>query len=238
MNRDLLLCELHAHTTWSDGILTLEEVVDLYGSRGFDVLAITDHAVRLDDPMRCSVDRWTWPSYATCVRAEAERAAREYGLVVLLGLELTDNHPNPELSAHSLAIGLEHFVSIEPGLVPALEEARDQGAAIVAAHPYSTVDPRPLRPTRRIYRERASLAGLIHRYELFNRIETFGWVAEEGLPPVATGDFHSRRHLASWKTLLQCERDADAIVACLRSPARVYLTPYAVDERAEEPLAA
>jgi hypothetical protein len=26
-----LLCELHAHTTWSDGDLSLRELVDLYG---------------------------------------------------------------------------------------------------------------------------------------------------------------------------------------------------------------
>jgi predicted metal-dependent phosphoesterase TrpH len=238
VGKDLLLCELHAHTTWSDGVLDLEEVVDLYGTRGFDVLAVTDHTVRLDDPLPCSVDRWSWPAYATCVRAAAERAAREYGLVVLLGLELTDNCSDPDSSAHALALGLEHFVSVEPGLVPALEEARDQGAAVIAAHPYSTVDPLPLRSTRRIYRERESLAGLIHRYELFNRNETFAWVAQEGLPPIATGDFHSRHHIASWKTLLQCEQDEEAIVDCLRSRARVYLTPFALDERAEQPLAA
>jgi 3',5'-nucleoside bisphosphate phosphatase len=41
-----LLCELHAHTTWSDGALTVPELVDLYGRSGFDVLAITDHVVR------------------------------------------------------------------------------------------------------------------------------------------------------------------------------------------------
>jgi predicted metal-dependent phosphoesterase TrpH len=30
-----LLCELHAHTRWSDGELTLPELVDLYGRNGF-----------------------------------------------------------------------------------------------------------------------------------------------------------------------------------------------------------
>lgn len=40
-----LLCELHAHSTWSDGSLTLTELVDLYGMHGFDVLCLTDHAV-------------------------------------------------------------------------------------------------------------------------------------------------------------------------------------------------
>ena len=113
MSSNLLLCELHAHTTWSDGHLTLGELVDLYGRNGFDVLCITDHAVRLDDPMPAAIDPWTWPAYATSVRAEAARAARDYGLIVLLGLELTDNHPDPDRSAHALALGLEHFVSID-----------------------------------------------------------------------------------------------------------------------------
>lgn len=45
-----LLCELHAHTTWSDGALTLPELVDLYGRAGFDVLAVTDHVLRDGEP--------------------------------------------------------------------------------------------------------------------------------------------------------------------------------------------
>jgi len=49
MDNDLLLCELHAHTTWSDGLLTLTELVDLYGRHGFDVLCVTDHLLRSDD---------------------------------------------------------------------------------------------------------------------------------------------------------------------------------------------
>jgi predicted metal-dependent phosphoesterase TrpH len=44
-----LLCELHAHSTWSDGELGLADPAGLYGARGFDVLAITDHVVRADD---------------------------------------------------------------------------------------------------------------------------------------------------------------------------------------------
>jgi hypothetical protein len=235
---DLLLCEFHAHTTWSDGYLTLSELVDVYGGKGFDVLCITDHAVRLDDPMPSAIDPWTWPAYATCVRAEAERAEREYGLLLLLGLELTDNQADPDLSAHSLAIGLERFVSIEAGFENAVEAARDQGAAIVAAHPYSDSDSTPLRSTRRIWRERAALRGLFHRYELFNRKETFSWIATEGLPPLATGDFHRVEDLASWKTLMLAEKDPEAVVDCLRSRRRLYLTPYAAEERIALPVAA
>src|SRR5262249_53518043 len=41
-----LLCELHAHSTWSDGELDLRALVDLYGQSGFDVLCVTDHVLR------------------------------------------------------------------------------------------------------------------------------------------------------------------------------------------------
>jgi hypothetical protein len=54
---------------------------DSESSRDFDVLAIIDHTVSLDDPLPSAVDPWTWPAYAKCVREEAERAAREHGLL-------------------------------------------------------------------------------------------------------------------------------------------------------------
>jgi len=45
-----LLCDFHVHTRWSDGRLTLREVIDLYGQTGkFDVIAITDHILMRKD---------------------------------------------------------------------------------------------------------------------------------------------------------------------------------------------
>jgi predicted metal-dependent phosphoesterase TrpH len=45
-----LLCDFHVHTTWSDGRLSVREVVDLYGQTGrFDVIAITDHILMKRD---------------------------------------------------------------------------------------------------------------------------------------------------------------------------------------------
>jgi PHP domain-containing protein len=90
-----LLCELHAHTRWSDGELTLPELVDLYGRNGFDVLAITDHVVRSDDPWRpphappLGLRRETFADYLAEIAAQAERARLEYDLLLLPGFELT-----------------------------------------------------------------------------------------------------------------------------------------------------
>ena len=234
----LLLCELHAHTTWSDGYLTLQQLVDLYGESGFDVLCVTDHSVRLDDPMPAAVDTWTWPGYVSAVRGEAARAMSEYGMLVIPGLELSDNDLDPDLSAHALALGLEQHISVDAGIIPALEAARDQQAAVIAAHPYTAADVTSMRPTRRIARELETFRPLVHRYELFNRAEVFSWIAEERLPPIASGDVHRAEHVASWKTLVPCDKEPRAVIDYLRSKGRVCLMPFAREQRGALSLAA
>jgi predicted metal-dependent phosphoesterase TrpH len=253
MRRSLgpLLCELHAHTRWSDGELTVAELVDLHGRSGFDVLCVTDHVVRSDDPWReeeglrfSSVEDTTFPLYLAEVERESARAWRTYGMLVLPGLELTFNDPEPVLAAHAVAIGLREFVSVDDGIAEAMRSAAEAGAALVAAHPNCAQDRRsanaespvahtrerrsqpPLargRATERFSRD-AGLRGLAHRFELFNRAQLFGWIANAGLPAVACGDFHEPGHLLGWKTLLPSRHDEESVVDYLRSPRPVYLT--------------
>jgi predicted metal-dependent phosphoesterase TrpH len=234
----LLLCELHAHTTWSDGVLTVRELVDLHGAAGFDVLCVTDHVYRLDDPAPRGVDGWSWPAYLEEIEREAERARDAFDLLVIPGVELTDNARHPDDSAHALALGLRRFVSVDRGIVHAILGARAEGAAIVGAHPYSQSDWTPLRSTRRLHRELDLFRDIVDRWELANRREIFSWVAEEGLPLVATGDVHRHEHLASWKTLLPCAKREDAVVAYLRSPAFAYVMPFAPEPAVPETVAA
>ena len=220
-----LLAELHAHTTWSDGELSLSALVDLYGKSRFDVLCVTDHTVRSDEGTRF-VGVHNWRAYLDAVRTEAERAACLYGLLVIPGLELTDDHADPLRSAHALALGLRTFVSVELGLRTAVEDARRQGAAIIAAHPHAPGE--NARGTCRWWHERDAPILRPDRYELFNRRDVFGWVAERDLPCVAAGDFHRDTHLKTWKTLLPCARVEQDVVAFIRSDARAYLMPFEV----------
>jgi 3',5'-nucleoside bisphosphate phosphatase len=225
-----LLCELHAHTRWSDGELTVAELVDLHGRSGFDVLCVTDHVVRSDDPWRFeeglrfgAIEEATFPLYLAEIEREAARAWRTYGLLVVPGLELTFNDPEPVMAAHALAIGLREFVSVDDGIAQAMRSATEAGAAIVAAHP--NADELELvrgRLTKRFSRD-AGLRALAHRFELFNRTQLFGWVADAGLPAVASGDFHTPAHLKGWKTLLPSPHDEHAVVDYLRTPRPVYL---------------
>jgi hypothetical protein len=221
-----LLCELHAHTTWSDGDLPLEELVDLYGSAGFDVLCVTDHTHPSGDPWaHLGVRPDRMPAYFREVEEQADRAWSLYRLLLLPGLELTDNAVDPDSAAHALAVGLREPVSLEEGLVSAMRAARGAGAAVVAAHP---AGPESIGRgvTRRFSREVEVFADLDDRWELINGHTAFPWVAEARLRVVANGDFHRLEHLASWKTLLPCELTEEAIVDFLRSPARAHLTVF------------
>ena len=228
-----LLCELHAHTRWSDGALTVPELVDLYGRNGFDVLCVTDHVNRTDDPWLPAdapargVTRANHAEYLAELDAQAERAKREYDLLLLPGIELTYNDLDPYLAAHAVAVGCRAFVSVDAGIDTALEIARGEGAALVAAHPYRTRRGLiPSRLTLRWSRDWRRLRELVDRWELFNRHDLYGWTAERGLPSVASGDFHRLEHLHSWKTLLPCTKEESAVVAYLCSPRPTFLARF------------
>lgn len=221
-----LLCELHAHTTWSDGLVSMRELVDLYGRLGFDLLCVTDHVVREPDPWghRPYLTAENHGRYLAELEVEGRRARLQYGLLVVPGLELTYNDLDPSRAAHALAIGCRSFVGVDDGIEAALARARERGAATVAAHPYRNEQARSeSRTTQRFARDWQELGPLLDRYELFNGRDLYPWVAEHGLPGIATGDFHRPEHALGWKTLLPCAKREDAIVAYLRSPAPVYL---------------
>jgi predicted metal-dependent phosphoesterase TrpH len=222
-----LLCELHAHTTWSDGALSVRELCDLYGRQGFDVLAVTDHAPR--EPRE--VHERNYDAYLAELRAEALRARELYDLLVIPGLELTYDDPDPLEAAHALAIGVRSYVDVSAGLELALADARAQGAALVAAHPYSTTDLSAATRATGAFGARPELRELVDRYELFNRHTLFAWVAAAGLAMIATGDFHRLEHLSGWKTLLPCPRTETAVISYLRSPRPAYLVR--LDEASE-----
>jgi len=215
-----LLCELHAHTTWSDGRLSVRELCDLYGRVGFDVLAITDHTTRTPG---CVGPR-NHAAYLWDVAREGERARALYDLLVIPGLELTYDDPDPAAAGHAVAIGLRDFVGVTGGLHQALRAARARGAALVAAHPYEVAEAAgSSRGTGAFAASPSTWAPLVDRFELFNRDTLFAWVAGARLPAVACGDFHEPDHLATWKTMLPCAKDERSVLAYLRSTRPAFL---------------
>jgi processive 1,2-diacylglycerol beta-glucosyltransferase len=153
-------------------------------------------------------------------------------LLVIPGLELTYDDPEPAEAGHALALGLRSFVGVRDGLEHAVRVARERGAALIAAHPSTPETAHDsTRGTAAFAADPERWVPLLDRFELFNRHSLFGWVAEAGLPSVATGDFHRLEHLATWKTLAPCAKDEQAVVEYLRSARPTFLVQLDPDEK-------
>src|SRR5215467_4391042 len=144
-----LLCDFHVHTTWSDGRLSVREVIDLYGKTGrFDVIAITDHVLMQRDVLGCagrmfslgrrefSVTEARFPAYLEEIASEARRAAEKYGLLVPTGAEITQNHIRSKKNSHIVGLNIREWISADQPADDILREIRRQGGLSIACHPH------------------------------------------------------------------------------------------------------
>ena len=223
-----LLCELHAHTRWSDGALTLPELVDLYGTQ------------RLRRPRRHRPCR----PRETRRRAPVRRAGREPRRLPRRdrragGTGETRLRPARPAGPRAdlrrpRSVRLGAHGRGRPARLRRGGRRRRGGARSRARRRGRSDRGSSLPPGRRRSPARASDAALLTRlgragaarrpWELFNRRELFAWVAERELPAVASGDFHRPEHLFGWKTLLPCAKREDAVVDYLRSGRPAFLT--------------
>ena len=217
----MLLCDFHVHTTYSDGILPLPRVVDLFGRSGHDVIAITDHIVNRDNSLGRiahaagrTLTPESWKRYREEIRREADRAWRTWGMLVLPGAELTQNTFHRDTSAHVLALGLEEYVPADGDPLDVLREIRSAGAVSVACHPHETSE--RFANTWYLWNRRQLVADLVDLWEVANRWELFPVVTREALPHCANSDFHAPEHLYAWKTLLRADRTVSGVLAALR----------------------
>jgi hypothetical protein len=217
----MLLCDFHVHTSYSDGALTLPQVVDLFGQSGHDVIAITDHIVNRDNGLgriahafRRSLSPESWKRYLDEIRSEAERAWKSYGMLVLPGAEMTRNTINRDTSVHILALGLTDFLSADGDPLEMLREIRERGAVSVACHPHEMSE--FYANTWYLWNRRKLVEGLVDLWEVGCRWDLFPVVSREMLPHIANSDFHRPEHLYAWKTLLHAEKTVAGVLQALR----------------------
>lgn len=217
----MYLCDFHIHSQNSDGKLTISELVDAYGQRGFGAIAITDHLCETGTLLGQSAAylnktllKQQFARYIFEIEMEAQRAWRTYGLLVIPGVEFTKNSFSHRDSAHILALGLRDY--IDPNLeVPDLLCAiRAHGALSVAAHPVST---RKLEPqTYHLWDNRESYSKLFDAWEVASGPHLFEEVRDSGLPWLANSDLHQLRQMSSWKTTLDVPRSEGQVLAAIR----------------------
>lgn len=210
------------NSTFSDGKLSIHEIIDFYGIRGFDIIAITDHLCeeqtflgRASNFFKKTLTRQTFQEYLQTIKTEAKRALIQYGMLVIPGIELTKNSLSFHRSAHILAIGITEYIEADGDIIDLITQIKSQGALAIAAHPVSTQMIE--HQTYHLWDKRDELSGQFDAWEVASGPHLFKEVMKSGLPIIANSDFHQPNHIHSWKTLISCEPSFDSLKSAIKN---------------------
>ena len=219
---DWLLCDFHIHTAISDGTVPLEEVVDLYGQKGFDVICITDHILDSADfetrqkvNQKISITQDEFQNYLRRLWQEAQRAWTEYNMLLIPGAEITNNTGK----YHILSIDIKEYIDPDLPVAKIVRHIHAQQAVAIACHPHHKAE-KP-QPHIHLWENHEQYVELFDAWEVANRDDLFNVVGLKKLNYLANSDFHHRRHLYSWKSLLKCEKNTEAVKAAIRDNDKV-----------------
>lgn len=217
----MIKCDLHIHSRFSDGQLTIAEIVDLYGKQGYGAIAITDHLCedknligRVSHELKYSLNRHTFTSYVTELKLQATRAWLQYRMLLIPGFEITKNSFINQRSAHLLVLGSYKFIDPNLDIETILLLAREEKALCIAAHPFYTGEFEF--QTFYLWSRREHFKNLIDAWEVNYRSSISSEVLNSGLPLIASSDFHRPKHFASWKTKLAALRTQNSVFKAVR----------------------
>lgn len=214
-----LLCDLHIHTTFSDGEISLEEVVKIYGGAGFDVIAITDHLFDTQCLRSLEIHQEgksvkNSAAYFEKIDEISNWARETYDLLVIPGLEVC----NLLEDYHILGIDLKGPINPNQNAEGVIDEIHHQGGLAVASHPplklsyflqgdRISLDRHPLH----LWKHRERYVNKIDAWEIANREDIFSEVSLERVPYLANSDLHKLHHFTSWKSMIYSEKEKEAM---------------------------
>ena len=220
----MILADLHVHSNFSDGQLSISELVDFYGSRGFGCIAITDHICEKKSflgfaakALKYTLTKENFPQYLEMIHEQADRAWRMYKMIVIPGFELSKNSWSNQRSAHILGLGVTAWMAAELDVLEMSRGLREQGAVAIAAHPVHTGLFEP--QTLHLWNRREELRGVFDAWEVASGRFFSEEVHASGLPLIATSDLHRPKQITAWKTLLRVragDRSTDAVLNAIR----------------------
>ncbi len=228
----MLLCDFHIHTNYSDGKLSVPEIIDFYGERGFDCVCITDHLAdpkrllgKLSELANMTLAQEQIGEYFAIIERERQRAWRRYKMLVMTGIEFNKDGYTRKTSAHLLGIDLKAPISASLEIPEIIEKIHEQGALAVASHPH-IMKSEWGKNTLYLWENQEKFAPMLDAWEIANRNNIFNDIGLKRLPFIANSDFHKPKHVYSWKTLIHCEKDYEAIKDCIRRNEHVAITLY------------
>jgi processive 1,2-diacylglycerol beta-glucosyltransferase len=163
--------------------------------------------------------------YFETIEKEKKRALEKYRLILLAGLEFNKDGLTKRSSAHLLAVDLKEPISPGLSITQTIAEIHGQGALAIASHPHE-FKTHWGKNTLYFWEHIDQYAPLLDAWEVANRDDIFNPVGLKRLPFVANSDFHKPKHIFSWKTVLFCEKEPEAIKQCIRVNRNVAITLY------------
>jgi 3',5'-nucleoside bisphosphate phosphatase len=214
-----LYCDFHIHTTWSDGMYSVADVIQMYGEAGFDVIAITDHVLdsasllkaEQEQGQNCYVEKQQYIRYMRELWGAAFYAWEAYNMLVIPGIELTNNTEK----YHILALDIKEYISPDLDVEEILHEIKSQGGISVACHPHIR-NHSGESPSEYLWSNMDRFSTMFDAWEVANRDDLFNIIGLKKFHYLANSDFHEERHLKSWKTLLRCAKNTEAVKEAIR----------------------
>ena len=194
---------LHIHTTRSDGDVELPVRVEQYKSRGYDILAVTDHEETSEVAPFCTED-----------------------FLLISGLETHPKSPVPAMPHHLLCLNVPVGLSFddETPMEERLSVLREAGGFVATAHPYwcgfTLEELLPLREhgvqAVEVYNSDCRHNGRADSSVHWDHLLSRGW----RIPAIAVDDTHSNVSLGLAWTMIKAEAlTLDAIMAALHAGA-------------------
>ncbi len=219
-HEDWLLCDFHIHTNMSDGVLSLEDVVNLYGEHGFDVISITDHIldrytieerIRNKTPIR-AIKKEDFKDYLKILWNESKRAWQKYKMLLIPGVEIT----NEFNKYHIIALDIKEYVDPTLPVEEIVQKLKEQNAVAIAAHPDRKKTDKE-HGSWYLWKNQERFKDLFDAWEVANRDDLFNSIGLRKYNYIANSDFHEPCHLYSWKTLIRSEKNTEAIKDAIRT---------------------
>ncbi len=202
------LIDLHTHSNFSDGKLSIAEIVDLYGRKGYSAIAITDHLAdsrtltgKVTRQLKMSLNENTIDSYLSTIKKEGRRAREKYGMILIPGLEITLNSWSRACGAHIVLLNVDDYVDPNHDVETLLRNNRKYFS--IAAHP---VWEKAFEfKTTYLWENRDRFEKLFDAWECATANQFSKQVYLSGYATVASSDFHGPRNFESWKSQLYCD---------------------------------
>jgi hypothetical protein len=219
-----MLSDLHIHSTYSDGKLSIREIIDLYGRAKFDVIAITDHLCESNNligyvshKLKRSISEDNFGLYMDEIHREGFRAMRKYGMLVIPGVEVTKNSFCGDRSSHFIILNPNSCPNANETTLDILKDFKSTSTALIAAHPLHTG--KFEFQSLHLWNHREDFREIFDAWEVSSFQRYFSEIESERLPQIASSDFHNHSHFTSWKTLLHCRQKVAEVVDAIKSQA-------------------